>query len=64
MAASTVWRAIFWFEVRYHLRQPLFYLVTFVLSVLLFFAGSGQGPGGGFGRLHLNAPAVILEQLV
>ncbi|HEV8581432.1 MAG TPA: M1 family aminopeptidase [Thermoanaerobaculia bacterium] len=64
MAARTVWRAIFWFEIRYHLRQPLFYLVTFVLSVLLFIAGTGQGPGGGFGRLHLNAPAVILEQLV
>jgi ABC-2 type transport system permease protein len=59
-----VWTAIFWFEVRYHLRQPLFYLVTFVLSVLLFIAGTGQGPGGGFGRLHLNAPAVILELLV
>jgi len=63
MAART-WKAIFWFEVRYHLRQPLFYLVTFVLSVLLFIAGTGQGPGGGVGRLHLNAPAVILEQLL
>jgi ABC-type transport system involved in multi-copper enzyme maturation permease subunit len=64
MAARTVWTAIFWFEVPYHLRQPLFYLVTFVLSVLLFIAGTGQGPGGDFGRLHLNAPAVILELLV
>ncbi len=60
----SVWRAIFWFEVRYHLRQPLFFLVTFVLSMLLFIAGTGQGPGGDFGRLHLNAPAVILELLV
>ena len=59
-----MWKAIFWFEVRYHLRQPLFYLVTFFLSVLLFIAGTGQGPGGDFGRLHLNAPAVILELLV
>jgi len=64
MAVRPVWTAIFWFEVRYHLRQPLFYLVTFVLSVLLFIAGADQGPGGGFGRLHLNAPAVILQQLV
>jgi ABC-2 type transport system permease protein len=64
MADRTLWTAIFWFEVRYHLRQPLFYLVTFVLSVLLFIAGTGQGPGGDFGRLHLNAPAVILELLV
>ena len=59
-----MWTAIFWFEVRYQLRQPLFYLVTFFLSVLLFIAGTGQGPGGDYGRLHLNAPAVILELLV
>ena len=59
-----MWAAIFRFEIRYHLRQPLFYLVTFFLSVLLFIAGTGNGPGGDFGRLHLNAPAVILELLV
>ena len=58
-----VWAAIFRFEVRYHLRQPLFYLVTFVLSVLLFIGGTGNTPGAS-GRLHLNAPAVILESLV
>ena len=63
MPARTVWAAIFRFEIRYHLRQPLFYLVTFVLSVLLFVAGTGQGPGGT-SRFHLNAPAIILEQLV
>jgi ABC-2 type transport system permease protein len=56
--------AIFWFEIRYHLRQPLFYLVTFALSVLLFIAGTDHGPGGASGRLQLNAPAVIIEQLV
>lgn len=60
----TVWAAIFWFEIRYHLRQPLFYLVTFFLSVLVFIAGTGHGPGGAVGRLHLNAPAMILELLV
>jgi ABC-type transport system involved in multi-copper enzyme maturation permease subunit len=59
-----MWRAIFWFEIRYQLRQPLFYLVTFVLSVLLFIAGTDHGPGGASGRLHLNAPAVILELLL
>ncbi len=64
MTAGSVWMAVFGFEVRYHLRQPLFHLVTFFLSVLLFIAGTGEGPGGGFGRLHLNAPAVILELLV
>jgi hypothetical protein len=46
MAARSVWAAIFRFEIRYHLRQPLFYLVTFFLSVLLFIAGTGHGFGG------------------
>lgn len=64
MARRTAWTEIFRFEIRYHLRQPLFWLVTFVLCVLLFVAGTGQAPGGDVGRLHLNAPAVILEQLV
>lgn len=59
-----MWSAIFRFELRYHLRQPLLYLVTFVLSVLLFTAGTGDGPGSAVGALHLNAPAVILQNLV
>ncbi|HEX8829803.1 MAG TPA: ABC transporter permease subunit, partial [Longimicrobium sp.] len=63
MAARSAWAAIFRFEIRYHLRQPLFYLVTFVLGVLLLIAGTGEGPGA-VGRLHLNAPAVILQQRV
>ena len=49
MAASTVWTAIFRFEIRYQLRQPLFYLVTLLLSVMLFIAGVGQAPGGDIG---------------
>ncbi|MBL0940392.1 MAG: ABC transporter permease subunit, partial [Gemmatimonadaceae bacterium] len=55
---------IFGFEIRHHLRQPLFYLVTFFLSVLLFLDGSGQGRGGATGKLLLNAPAVVLEHLM
>jgi ABC-2 type transport system permease protein len=42
----------------------MFYLVTLVLSVLLFIAGTGHGPGAAAGRFHLNAPAVILELLI
>lgn len=59
-----MWTAICWFEIRYHLRRPLFYVVTFFLSVLLFIAGTGHGPGSAAGRLHLNAPAMVLELLV
>ncbi|MES2176899.1 MAG: M1 family aminopeptidase [Gemmatimonadota bacterium] len=61
MAARRAWTEIFWFEIRYQLRQPLFYLVTFGLSVLLFIGGADNGASG---RLDLNAPAVILEQLM
>lgn len=59
-----MWGAVFGFEIRYQLRQPLFYLVAFFLGVLLFVAGTGHGPGGAAGRLHLNAPAMIVELLV
>ena len=59
-----MWASFFFFELRYHLRQPLFYLVTFFLSVLLFVGGTGHRPGPAAGRLQLNAPAVILELLV
>lgn len=59
-----MWMALFGFEVRYQLRQPLVYLITFFLSVLLFIAGTGEGPGAAVGALQLNAPAVILEHLV
>src|ERR1043165_4240921 len=61
---SSAWTAICRFEIQYQLRQPLFYLVTFFLSVLLFIAGTGHAPGAASGRLYLNAPAVILELLV
>lgn len=62
--AGTAWSEILRFEVRYQLRQPLFYLITLFLSVMLFISGTGQAPGGDVGRLHLNAPAIILEQLL
>src|SRR5262245_61172923 len=63
MSDRAVWRAIFAFEVKYQLRQPLLYLITLALSVLLFLGGTGAS-GAPFGRLHLNAPSVILEQLL
>jgi ABC-type transport system involved in multi-copper enzyme maturation permease subunit len=64
MPGSAVWRAIFRFELRHQLRQPLFALVTVALAVLLFLAGADSGAGGASGRLHVNAPAVIIEQLM
>lgn len=58
------WWAIFRFEVRYHLGQPLFYLVTFFLGVLLFTWGTGHASGSAAGAIHLNAPGRILETLL
>lgn len=57
---SAAWHAIFAFELRYQLRQPLIYLVTFVLSVLLFIAGTGSDTPAA---LHINAPVVVLQNL-
>ncbi|MCC6242510.1 MAG: hypothetical protein IT353_06690 [Gemmatimonadaceae bacterium] len=61
MPTSRVWRAIVWFEVRYQMRVPLFFLITGVLSVLLVLAGADNDASG---RLLANAPGVILEQLL
>ncbi len=59
-----MWRALAGFEIRYQLRQPVVYLVTAALVVLLFVGGAGHGPGSAPGALDLTAPAVILQQLV
>lgn len=64
MRTNSAWAAIFRFELRYQLRQPLFWLVTLFLSAMLFIAGTGEGPGAPSGRLLLTAPGVIFESLL
>jgi len=58
-------RSIFLFEVRYHLRQPLFYLVLSAFTVLGFLAISGDAVRlvGAIGNVHRNAPIVLLKLL-
>lgn len=58
-----MWRSIFLFEIRYQLRQPLFYLVTFFISLLIFLSATRDGVGRAVGKLNLNAPTVIIELL-
>jgi ABC-type transport system involved in multi-copper enzyme maturation permease subunit len=58
-------REVFRFELRYQLRQPLFWLVFFILGVMTFGAEVSDGVqvGGGIGNVHRNAPFVILQLL-
>ena len=54
--------SIFKFELRYHLKQPLFYIL-FVLFFLLAFgavASDSVTIGGGIGNVHRNSPMVIM----
>ncbi|HEX2642449.1 MAG TPA: M1 family aminopeptidase [Thermoanaerobaculia bacterium] len=58
-------KAIFEFEIRYHLRQWLFWLVTPVFLLLCFGAVSSEAVqiGGGVGNVHRNSPYVIMQFL-
>ncbi|HEY0782763.1 MAG TPA: hypothetical protein VGE98_09930, partial [Thermoanaerobaculia bacterium] len=58
-------RSIFAFEIRYHLRQWLFWLVslTFLLLGFLLEGTEVVTVFGGSGNIHRNAPLVILRLL-
>ncbi len=60
-----MWKSIFLFEVKYHLRQPLFYGVTLFFFVMVFGAVTTDGVtiGGSIGNVNRNAPYVILQLL-
>ncbi|NVI80502.1 M1 family aminopeptidase [Janthinobacterium sp. BJB401] len=60
-----MWQEFFRFDLRYQLRQPLLWLMTVPLMAGAFLtAGSPTFRlGGGIGNVHLNAPAVIANQL-
>jgi|CXWL01.1.fsa_nt_gi ABC-type transport system involved in multi-copper enzyme maturation permease subunit len=53
------------FEVRYHLRQPLFWLVTAICGLMTFGAVVSDSVtiGGAIGNVHRNAPFVIIQLL-
>jgi ABC-type transport system involved in multi-copper enzyme maturation permease subunit len=57
---------VFRFEVRYHLRQPLFWIVTLCFFALTFMAETTDAVsvGGGIGNVHRNAPAVIFVMML
>jgi len=58
-------RSIALFEIRYHLRQPLFYIIFFTFALLTFGAITSDAVrlGGAIGNVHRNAPIVIFQLL-
>lgn len=58
-------RSILLFEIRYHLRQPLFYIIFFTFGLLTFGAITSDAirVGGAIGNVHRNAPVVIFQIL-
>ncbi|HXI13676.1 MAG TPA: ABC transporter permease subunit [Thermoanaerobaculia bacterium] len=58
--------AIARFEMRYHLRQPLFYILTVLYFILTFFAVTSDAVqiGGAVGNVNRNAPYVIMQFLL
>jgi ABC-type transport system involved in multi-copper enzyme maturation permease subunit len=57
---------IFRFELRYHLRSPLFWLSGLVMFLLAFGAVTSDAVtiGGSIGNVHRNAPFVIMQLLL
>lgn len=56
-------REIASFEIRYHLRQPLFYICTAIFFLLTFGAITTDSVqiGGAIGNVNRNAPFVIMQ---
>lgn len=59
-------KAIAWFEVKFHLRNPLFYILFLIYFLLTFFAVTTDGIriGGAIGNVHRNSPFVIMQFLL
>ena len=58
--------AISRFELKYHLKQPLFYILTLMFFIITFAAVSSDAVqiGGAVGNIHRNAPFVIMQFLL
>ena len=60
-----MFRSIFLFEMRHHLRHPLFFITAGMLFLLAFGAVTSDSVqvGGAIGQVHRNAPYVIIQLL-
>jgi len=64
---NSIWFDIFRFEIKYHLRQPLFPLtsiVFFLLAFLMIATNAGVVLSHAPDTINRNAPMVIVEMLV
>ena len=54
--------AIASFEAKYHLKAPLFYILTAIFFLITFLAAATDGVqiGGGIGNVHRNSPYVTM----
>ena len=61
-----MFKSIAFFELRYHLKGPLFYVLFLIYFLLTFFAVASDAVqiGGGVGNIHRNAPFVIMQFLL
>ncbi|KQQ47639.1 hypothetical protein ASF61_03140 [Duganella sp. Leaf126] len=55
----------FKFDLRYQLRQPLLWVIAFVLGLMAFGATTSDAVvvGGALGNVHRNAPVVVAQML-
>ncbi|UXI69035.1 ABC transporter permease/M1 family aminopeptidase [Tahibacter amnicola] len=60
-----MWTEFFRFDLRYHLRQPLLWVMAIALMAIAFTSAGSDAMrvGGAIGNVLLNAPVVIARQL-
>src|ERR1019366_4092065 len=60
-----MFKELFTFELRYHLRQPLYYILFALFFLLTFGAVTTDAVqiGGAIGNVNRNAPFVIMQLL-
>jgi ABC-2 type transport system permease protein len=61
-----MFRAIAWFELKYHLKSPLFYILFLIYFLLTFFAVTSDAVqiGGAIANVHRNSPFVVMQFLL
>src|SRR5215210_7105763 len=61
-----MFRAIAAFELKFHLKAPLFYILALVFFLLTFGAVTTDGVriGGSIGNVNRNAPFVIMQMML
>lgn len=66
MFAESMFGEIYRFELRYQLRQPLFWVAGLIFFLITFLAVTTDAVvlGGSIGQIHRNAPYVVMQMLL